>query len=95
MIWVPAYADYTVEDVLNDPALSSITAVQNKAVYTFPSVLEPWDYPTPSAALGAAWATYILHPDLYTYDELIADANGLYDLLYGQTFTAEQIGITE
>ena len=30
-----------------------------------------------------------------TYDELIADANGLYDLLYGQTFTAEQIGITE
>lgn len=32
---------------------------------------------------------------LYSYDELMADINGLYELLYGQTFTAEQIGISE
>lgn len=95
VIWVPAYADYTVEDVMNAPEFSSITAVQNGAVYTFPSELEPWDYPTVSACLGAAWAAYNLHPDLYTYDELIADVNGLYELLYAQTFTAEQIGIAE
>ena len=31
----------------------------------------------------------------YTYEELLTDINGLYELLYGQTFTAEQIGITE
>lgn len=95
IIWVPNYADYTVEDVLNAPEFSSITAVQNGAVYTFPCGLEPWDYPTVSACLGAAWAAYNLHPDLYGYDELIADVNGLYELLYGQTFTAEQIGIAE
>ena len=95
VIWVPNYADYTVEDVLNAPEFSSITAVQNGAVYTFPCELEPWDYPTVSACLGAAWAAYNLHPDLYSYDELIADVNGLYELLYGQTFTAEQIGIIE
>lgn len=95
IIWVPNYADYTVEDVLNAPEFSSITAVQNGAVYTFPCGLEPWDYPTVSACLGAAWAAYNLHPDLYSYDELIADVNGLYELLYGQTFTAEQIGIAE
>ena len=84
-----------MEDVLNAPEFSSITAVQNGDVYTFPSVLEPWDYPSTSACLGAAWAAYTLHPEVYTYDELIADINGLYQLLYGQTFTAEQIGITE
>lgn len=95
VIWVPAYASYTVEDVLNAPEFASITAVQNGAVYTFPSELEPWDYPTVSACLGAAWAAYNLHPDLYTYDELIADVNGLYELIYGQTFTAEQIGIVK
>ena len=72
-----------------------VAAVQNGAVYTFPCNLEPWDYPSTSACLGAAWATWNLHPELYTYDELMADINGLYDLLYGQTFTAEQIGITE
>ena len=95
IIWVPEYADYTAEDVLNAPEFQSITAVQNGAVYTFPSNLEPWDYPSTSACLGAAWATWNLHPELYSYDELMADINGLYELLYGQTFTAEQIGITE
>lgn len=95
IIWVPNYADYTVEDVLNAPEFQSITAVQNGAVYTFPCNLEPWDYPSTSACLGAAWATWNLHPELYSYEELMADINGLYDLLYGQTFTAEQIGITE
>lgn len=95
IIWVPNYADYTVEDVLNAPEFQSITAVQNGAVYTFPCNLEPWDYPSTSACLGAAWATWNLHPELYSYDELMADINGLYDLLYGQTFTAEQIGIAE
>lgn len=95
IIWVPEYADYTAEDVLNAPEFQSITAVQNGAVYTFPSNLEPWDYPSTSACLGAAWATWNLHPELYSYDELMADINGLYELLYGQTFTAEQIGISE
>ena len=95
IIWVPEYADYTVEDVLNAPEFQSITAVQNGAVYPFPSNLEPWDYPSTRACLGAAWATWPLLPELYSYDELLADINGLYELLYGQTFTAEQIGITE
>lgn len=95
IIWVPAYADYTVEDVLNAPEFSSITAVQNGAVYSFPSELEPWDYPTASACLGVAWAAYNVHPELYTYEELIADVNGFYELVYGQTFTAEQIGVVE
>ena len=95
IIWVPNYADYTVEDVLNAPEFQSITAVQNGAVYTFPCELEPWDYPSTSACLGAAWATWILHPELYTYEELMTDINGLYELLYGHTFTAEQVGITE
>ena len=95
IIWIPEYADYTAEDVLNAPEFQSITAVQNGAVYTFPSNLEPWDYPSTSACLGAAWATWNLHPELYSYDELMADINGLYELLYGQTFTAEQIGISE
>ena len=95
VIWIPAYADYTVDDVLNAPEFSSVAAVQNGAVYSFPSALEPWDYPTASACLGVCWAAYNLHPDLYSYEELIEDVNALYDLIYGQTFTEEQIGIVQ
>ena len=95
VIWIPQYATYTVDDVLNAPEFASITAVKNKEVYVFPSALEPWDYPTVSACLGVCWAVHNLHPDLYTLDQLVEDANNFYNVVYGQTFTAEQMGLTE
>lgn len=93
VIYFPAYASFTVEDILNDPQWASISAVQNKKVYKFPSSLEPWDYNTPSASLGLCWTLYNLHPELYSYDDLMKDVDEFYSLAYGQTFTAEQLGI--
>ena len=93
VIWIPAYADYTVESLLADANWANITAIKNKAVYQFPSALEPWDYPTASACLGVCWATYNLHPDLYTLEDLMEDVDGYYNLVYGKTFTAEQLGL--
>ena len=79
--------------MLNDSAWSSITAIKNKAIYEFPSVLEPWDYPTAAVALGVCWATHNLHPDLYSLDDLKEDTDEFYNLVYGKTFTLEQIGL--
>lgn len=93
VIWVPAYAKYTVESLLTDPKWSSIKAIKNKAVYSFPSELEPWDYPTASAVLGLRWGLYNLHPELYSQADLIKSANEYYHMVYGQTFTATQMGI--
>ncbi len=58
-----------------------------------PSMLEPWDYPTASCVLGLAWAAYNLYPDLYSFDDIMAAADSFYTLVYGQAFTAEQLGI--
>ncbi len=93
VIWFPAYADYTVESLLNDPAWRNISAVQNEEIYVFPSLLEPWDQPTAALSLGIAWATHNLHPDLYTKEDIMKDADEFYTLVYGKTFTAEQLGI--
>ena len=93
VIWYPAYARYTAEDLLNDPAWSNINAVKNKKVFAFPSQVEPWDQPTAALALGIAWATHNLHPDLYTLDEIMADVDNYYNMVYGKTFTGEQLGI--
>ncbi len=93
VIWFPSYTDYTAEDLLNNPAWSSIDAVKNKKVYRFPSTLEPWDQPTAALALGISWATYSLHPDLYTFEDMMGDADEFYNLVYGRTFTAEQLGV--
>lgn len=93
VIWFPAYASYTVDSLLNDPAWSSISAVKNREIYVFPSLLEPWDQPTAALSLGIAWATHNLHPDLYTKDDIMKDADEFYTMVYGKTFTAEQLGI--
>ncbi|MFI3172909.1 MAG: ABC transporter substrate-binding protein [Eubacteriales bacterium] len=93
VIYVPVFASYTVEDVLSDPAWSEIDAVKEGRVYQFPSALEPWDYPTPSAAMGLTWLIQNLYPELYTLEEVVEDANEYYDLVYGQTFTAEEMGL--
>ena len=93
VIWYPAYARYTAEDLLNDPAWSNINAVKNKKVFAFPSQVEPWDQPTAALALVIAWATHNLHPDLYTLDEILADVDNYYNMVYGKTFTGEQLGI--
>ena len=93
IIWVPQYATYTVESLLDDPKWSSIKAIKNKSVYVFPSELEPWDYPTASAALGLRWGLYNLHPELYSLDDLMKNADEFYNMVYGVKFTAEQMGI--
>jgi len=93
VIWYPTYANYTADDLLNDPAWSSISAIQNKRVYAFPSNLEPWDQPTAALALGLDWALYNLHPDLYSFEALMKDVDEFYTMVYDKTFTAEQLGI--
>ena len=92
VIYIPAYADYTVEDILSDRAWSSIQAVKDEKVFVFPSALEPWDYPTPSTSMGLMWLLSNLYPDLYSVEQVLEDANAYYQLVYGQTFTAEQLG---
>ncbi len=93
VVYIPAFAQYTVDDLLNDPAWASISAVKNKKVFRFPSELEPWDYPTPSTLMGLGWLLNNLYPELYTMDQVLADANEYYGMVYGQTFTAEQLGL--
>ena len=93
VIWFPQYADFTADDLLNDPAWSSISAIQNKRVYEFPSKLEPWDQPTAALALGVDWALYNLHPDLYSFESLMKNVDEFYTIVYDKTFTAEQLGI--
>lgn len=93
IIWIPKYASYTVEELLKDPKWGSIKAIRNKAVYMFPCDLEPWDYPTASAALGLRWGLYNLHPELYCKNDLMKDADAFYNMVYGKKFSQEQMGI--
>jgi len=93
IIFIPAYSTFTVDELLSDPAWGSIQAVRDGKVFVFPSHLDPWDFPTPSVAMGLVWLLNNLYPQSYSMDQVIRDANEFYQLVYGQTFTAEQLGI--
>ncbi len=86
VIVLPAGAEYTVQDVLEDPQLSALPAVQDGAVYQMPGGIEEWDSPVPSGILGTMWMTSILHPDVYPFEEL-ADAQDFYQTFYGFYFS--------
>lgn len=72
----------SAEDVLNDPALSEITAVKNKQVYVFPSEYETWDTPNLSSCLGTLWMYAILYPDALSLDQVAQQANDFYQKFY-------------
>lgn len=101
MLWDPEYifivadADYSVSDIMTDPALSELSAVKAGNVYAFPSAIEAWDYPTPSSVLGQLYMASILHPEAVTADDFMAAATEFYSNVFGIEVTAETLGITE
>lgn len=90
---IPSAASYTAEDVMNDPQLADLPAVQNGAVYTMPQGLDEWDSPTPSGILGVLWLTSVLHPEAYPFEQFTADAQAFYQTFYG--FTPDSSLITK
>ena len=91
VIVLPAGAEYTVQDVVEDPQLSALPAVQDGAVYQMPSGIEEWDSPVPSGILGTMWMTSVLHPDVYPFEEFTADAQDFYQTFYGFSVDAPLI----
>ena len=93
--WQPEYiviasdASYSVEDVLADPALSGLKAVNEKKVYKLPSNIESWDSPVPASVLGVLAISSYLHPEEYGQDMLKRDVVEYYEKFYGFTFNEE------
>lgn len=92
-IYMVSYAEYTEADLLNDDRFSSLSAMQNGALYTFPSLIEPWDYPTPSSALGIYWLAAQLHPELVSPEEFVTVAEEFYQTFYGISVTDDDLDV--
>lgn len=85
VIVIASDADYTVEDVLSDSAVSQVTAVKEKKVYKMPDSFESWDSPVPSGILGTAWLANKLHPEKYSDEAYEKAVKEFYETFYGFT----------
>ncbi len=72
-----------IEDILNDPSLSEVTAVKEGNVYVFPSEYETWDTPNLSSCLGVLWMYATLYPEQLSLEDVAAEANAFYQEFYG------------
>lgn len=93
MIFAVSYAEYTLDDIRNDPALAGVKAVTEDQLYMVPSQIEAWDYPQPSSVLGLLWMTHVLHPELVSQEEYAGEAKNFYKTYFNIDLTDEQMGI--
>ncbi len=92
IIIIPSEASYTADDIRNDSQLSLVTAVAGNAIYQMPTAFEPWDSPTPSGILGLKWLLSVVHPDLYTLEQVQEDVVSFYADFYGFQADPAQVG---
>lgn len=93
VIFSVSYAEYSLDDIRNDAALSGLEAVTADRLYTVPSEIEAWDYPQPSSILGLLWMAHILHPELVSEEEYVKEAQQFYQTYFGLEVTREQLGV--
>ncbi len=89
VIIIASGASYTKDEILQDPQLSQLAAVQNGRVYAMPSGLESWDSPVPSVLVGSRWIAAVLHEDLYRFETFQADAEQFYRDFYQVNVSTE------
>ena len=93
MIFSVSYAEYSLDDIRNDAALSGLKAVAEDELYTIPSEIEAWDYPQPTSILGLLWMTHILHPELVSREDYLTEAKEFYETYFNLEVTEEQLGV--
>lgn len=92
VIFVVQYAEYTLDDLRSDPALSGVKAVADNRLNVIPSSIEAWDYPQPSSILGLLWMTHVLHPELVSWEDYFAEAKSFYETYFGLVILEDQAG---
>ena len=84
-----AARSYSVDDLLNDPAWSAMTAVQNKNIFDVPTKLDSWDMPGISSVLGIMYMMHEMYPDVFTVSDLEDQVDDYYRFMFGRCFDQE------
>ena len=82
-ILMAADASYTAEELLSDPNLQSLRAVESGRVYKLPNAIESWDSPVPASFLGSLYLASVLHPDRFSEQAYAEAVRAFYTQFYG------------
>lgn len=85
-------ASYGPEDIYSDSAWAELKAVKNKHVYVMPAQKDSWEFPGVVSVLGIDYMKSKMYPELLSEEDLQKNIDFFYELSYGRTFTAEELG---
>jgi len=85
IIFISNGADYTADDLYNNPQLKGIPAVESKQIYAFPSTMDAWDVPSASSILGIMWAANKINPSVYPESKISSEVESFYKTFYKTT----------
>ena len=85
------YQIWTMQSQYHNLPIINGVGQKNGAVYQMTTGFEAWDSPCPSGILGTLWMLKTLHPDLYSNEDFVADAQTFYETFYGFTPDAEAL----
>ncbi len=86
-----AVLDYTAEELMADPAWRKMAAVQAGDVAIVPAKIDTWDMPGIACVPGTFWMLHQMYPEYFGADELQAEIDEYYTLMFGRTFDAEYL----
>ena len=84
--------NYSVENLLNDPAWSAMTAVKNKNIYEVPAAIDSWDLPGISCAIGTMYMLNRMYPGYFSTEQMQKEIDEYYEFMFGKTFDNEYLG---
>lgn len=84
--------DYSAQDILNDPAWSAVSAVEQSNVAQIPAKIDSWDLPGVVSVLGAMWMLHEMYPGYFSAEQLQQQVDEYYTFLFGRTFAPDYLG---
>ncbi|MCL2517784.1 MAG: ABC transporter substrate-binding protein [Oscillospiraceae bacterium] len=84
--------NYTVDGILNDPAWSAMTAVNNSTISIVPAAIDSWDMPGISCTIGTMYMLYRMYPDYFSAEKLQQEIDEYYTFMFGKTFDNAYLG---
>ena len=71
---------------LRQPQFAGVAAVASGRIFTFPSNIAPWDFPSPLSALGVLWLAQKCYPEQFAGVDLEAEIERFHRDLFGKGF---------
>ena len=84
--------DYTREELCSDPTWGAMACVKNNRVHQIPSRLDSWDLPGVVSVIGIMWMLHQMYPEWLSAEQLQAEINEYYGLMFGRTFEPDYLG---